>query len=80
MKRNDIALIILVVSLSLVASYFTLINVFGEPSKKIVKVEVVEPISPDLPQPSEQIFNKDAIDPTVVIEIGKPSNRQPFQQ
>jgi len=80
MKKNDIALIVLVVSVALVVSYFSLGALFGEPSKNTTKVEEVEPISAELPEPSERIFNEDAIDPTVVIEIGKPSNRQPFQQ
>lgn len=78
MKRNDIALIILIVSIALVASYFTLRAVIGDPSKQEAKVEVVEPISAGLTKPSPTIFNKDAINPTIVIQIGDPSNQQPF--
>lgn len=80
MKKNDIALIILIVSLSLVASYFLLSALIGEPGANSSEVEVVEPISAELTEPSERVFNADAIDPTVVIEIGNPANQQPFQQ
>ena len=80
MKKNDIALIVLIVSISLVISYFVLKGVIGNPKNQQASAEVVEPISPDLVQPSDKIFNRDAINPTVVIQIGNPSNQQPFGQ
>ena len=78
MKKNDIALIILIVSISLVVSYFAVKAFVGEPKKDTVSAEVVEPISANLVQPSNKIFNSNAINPTVVIQIGNPSNQQPF--
>lgn len=80
MKRNDIALIVLIVSISLVVSYFVAKAVLGDPKNKTVTAEVVDPISPNLVTPSNKIFNRDAINPTVVIQIGNPSNQQPFGQ
>lgn len=80
MKKNDIALLILIVSLSLIASYFLLSTLLVKPSATRGAVEVVEPISAELTEPSDKIFNEKAIDPTVVIEIGNPANQQPFQQ
>lgn len=80
MKKNDIALLVLIVSISLIASYFALNAIIGNPSQHTVTVEKVEPISSELPEPSDKIFNEKAIDPAVVIEIGNPSNQQPFQQ
>ena len=78
MKKNDIALIILIASMSLVTTYFIAKAVIGSPKSQPVSAEVVEPITPDLAQPSKSIFNRDAINPTVVIQIGDPSNQQPF--
>lgn len=78
MKKSDLALIVLVVSISLVASYFILNAFIGQPADNTQTVEQVEPISAELPEPSKKIFNDKAIDPTVVIEIGNPSNEQPF--
>jgi len=78
MKKNDIAVIVLIVSISLVISYFVVKAIVGDPKGQEVSAEVVEPIKPDLVQPSSTIFNRDAINPTVVIQIGNPSNQQPF--
>lgn len=80
MKKNDIALIVLIVSISLVVSYFIVKAIIGNPKGQQTTAEVVEPIKPDLVQPSNKIFNRDAINPTVVIQIGNPSNQQPFGQ
>lgn len=78
MKRNDIALIILIASITLVVSFLLVKTVFGEPQNAAVKVEKVDPISSNITQPSTSIFNKDAINPTVVIQIGNAANQQPF--
>ena len=80
MKKNDIALIVLIVSVSLVISYFVVKTIVGDPKKQEVTAEVVEPITSDLTQPSNKTFNRDAINPTIVIQIGNPSNQQPFGQ
>ena len=80
MKKNDIALIILIVSISLVISYFAAKAIIGDPKAQQVSAEVVEPITPTLVPPSNKIFNRDAINPTVVIQIGNPANQQPFSQ
>lgn len=80
MKKNDIALIILIASISMVVTYFIAKAIIGTPNSKQVSAEVVELIKPDLVQPSSKIFNRDAINPTVVIQIGNPSNQQPFGQ
>jgi hypothetical protein len=77
-KRNDIALLILIISLTLVISFLIVKSVFGEPKNQATKVDKVEPITSQVVQPSSSIFNKDAINPTVVIQIGNPANLQPF--
>lgn len=78
MKKNDIAMIILIVSISLVTSFFIVKTIIGEPQKANVKAEVVDPISAEIVQPQSSIFNKESINPTVVIQIGNPANQQPF--
>ncbi len=80
MKKNDIALIILIVSISMVVTYFAGRALIGQSKNQTAKAEVVDAISPQLPTPSNKIFNKDAINPTVVIQIGNPANQQPFGQ
>lgn len=80
MKKNDIALIILIVAVCAVITYFIGNAIIGDQSAKQVSAEVLEPISGNITEPSKKIFNKDAINPTVVIQIGSPSNQQPFGQ
>ena len=80
MKKNDIALVVLIVSISLVVTYFIAKAIIGDPKGQEVSAEVVEPITSDLTAPSNKIFNRDAINPTIVIQIGDPSNQQPFGQ
>lgn len=80
MKKNDIALVVLIVSISLVVTYFVAKAIIGDPKGQEMSAEVVEPITSDLTEPSNKIFNRDAINPTVVIQIGDPSNQQPFGQ
>lgn len=79
MKKNDIALIILIVSISLVVSFFIGKAVIGDPKNSPVKVEVVTPISADFKAPDPRIFNDKSLDPTQSITIGSGNKEQPFQ-
>jgi len=79
-KQSDIAVIILVASLSLVASYFIGNAVINTESNRSTEVEVVTPISSEFPQPSTDIFNDDAINPTEIIRIGEDPSERPFNQ
>lgn len=78
MKKNDIALIVLITSITLVVSYLVVKAIFGEPASQQTTVEKAEPLAGTIQEPSPRIFNKNAINPTVVIQIGNPSNQQPF--
>lgn len=78
MKRSDIAVIILIVSISLLVGYFIGNAVIGAPKQKTLQAEVVEPISAEVTEPSSKIFNDSAINSAVPITIGNPSNQQPF--
>jgi hypothetical protein len=78
MKRSDIAVLALIVSLTLVISFLIVKALFGEARNETTKVEKAEPISANIVPPSPSIFNRDAINPTVVIQIGNPGNQQPF--
>ncbi len=78
MKKSDIALLVLIVSLTLVISFLVVKTIFGEATNEATKVEKTESISANLTEPSPTIFNRDAINPTVVIQIGNSGNQQPF--
>lgn len=77
MKKNDIALILLIVSVSLVVAY--LIGQAIVPQQKhTAQVEVVTPITSDVVDPNQSTFHQGAINPAVPVSIGDSSNQQPF--
>lgn len=78
MKKNDFAAIILIASISLLLAWVTASSLIGEPKKSAQKVKTIEPISAEVEKPSKEIFNKDAINPTVETSIGKSSDSLPF--
>jgi hypothetical protein len=78
MKQKDIALIIVIVFVSAVVSLLLSNAIFASPKDRKQEVEVVQPISPDLPKPDPQYFNNQAFDPTRTITIDKNANPNPF--
>lgn len=78
MKQKDIALIILIVAVSGVASFFVSRLTFAPPKHLQQQVEVVEPIKSDFPSPDNKYFNGSSIDPTQLIQIGNNANQNPF--
>lgn len=70
MKKSDIAVIILIASLSVGVAYFVGDLVIGKPKGGETKVRTVESISGEITSPDAKIFNKDAINPTVEVVIG----------
>lgn len=80
MKKNDIALLILIVSISVIGAYFIGKAVIGYSKQGEAKVETVEKIDAQISAPDPTIFNSDAINPAVPIKIGDSTNQQPFGQ
>lgn len=78
MKKSDYAVLALIVSLTLVISFLVVKGIFGEAQNNTTQVEKAAPISATITQPDPNVFNHDAINPTVVIQIGNPANQQPF--
>jgi hypothetical protein len=80
MKKNDIALIIFVVAVTAFFTYFIAQSLLGgsKASKPVTGVESMQPIDAVVTKPEARVFNKDAINPTVKIEIGDTNKQQPF--
>jgi hypothetical protein len=74
MKKTDIAMIILIASMSVLVAYFVVgsIPLFKDANKP-VSVKVADPIIPEVEEVDTSIFNKDAINPTVEVIIGAGS-------
>jgi hypothetical protein len=77
MKQQDIAIIIVIVFLSGVFSYF-LSNQFISPPKRDLTAAKVEPITPEFNEPSNKYFNENSINPTQLIRIGSNKNQNPL--
>lgn len=80
MKKQDIALIILIVAISALTAYLIGRAVVGDPQQQSVQVKTVDAISTNVEEPDPRVFNENAINPTVEINIGDSSNRQPFSR
>ena len=70
MKKNEIALLILIVAVIGFLAFIIGNSIFGGKVSKPVEVETAKAISPEIVEPSDQIFNENAINPTVPIKIG----------
>lgn len=70
MKNTDIAAVILIASLSMLAAYFIADAVIGRPETGTAKVKTVDALTSDVQQPDPTVFNKNAINPTVEVIIG----------
>ena len=71
MKKGDIAMIILIATLSVMSAFFIANSMpILQVSIKGEKVKTVEKITSTVDQPDETIFNKTKINPTVETVIG----------
>lgn len=83
MKKSDIAMIILIASISMVVAYFVVKSIpLFQGTNEPKKVSTFQQISSDVDDPDPDVFNDGAINPTVEVFIGgndTQSNKQPNQ-
>lgn len=71
MKTSDIAMIILIASLSVMVSFFVVNSLpFFTISEADITVPEIESIEPTIADPDVTVFNGEAINPTVQVLIG----------
>lgn len=70
MKKSDIAMIILIASVSVLIAYFVAKAIIGDVGSQSVKVKTTDKITTSIDDPDPTVFNKDAINPTVEVIIG----------
>ena len=72
MKKTDIAMIVLIAGFSVLISDLVINSLAqGGFSEQTYEVKTTEPISNEYVKPSSEIFNNDAINPTVQVNIGQ---------
>jgi hypothetical protein len=69
MKRTDIAMIVFIASVSVLVAYFVGNSIFGNITTAGQKVQTIAPISTSITPPDPTIFNKNAINPAVQVQI-----------
>jgi len=74
MKKSDIAMIIFIASVSVVIAFFVAKAIFGDVNNGTAKVKTIDLIDSSIVQPSTDIFNKNAINPSVFVTINGTSN------
>lgn len=74
MKKTDIAMVILIATISVLAAFFITKAVVGTPSTDTKKAQTIEAIDPTIEQPDTAIFNSEAINPAIKIELNDDTN------
>lgn len=73
MKKSDLATIVLIAGFTTIVA-FVLANVFlGDPNEESVSVKYLDVVSSELDQPDQELFNAQAVNPTVEIVVGSCS-------
>jgi hypothetical protein len=77
MKRTDIAMIVLIAAVSAGLAYFVANSVLGSMTEQNVKVKTIDPITSVIESPDPKMFNENAINPSVEVNINNTSTSAP---
>lgn len=69
MKKTDIAMIILIATVCVLAAFFVTRSIMGDPTKDVVTVKTIEKIDAEITPPDPAIFNQDAINPAIKVQL-----------
>ncbi|MDB5161912.1 MAG: hypothetical protein JWM52_420 [Candidatus Saccharibacteria bacterium] len=69
MKKTDMALIVLIIGISAGVAYVIGNSIFGGMIEEGQKVQTVDPITSTVEDPSDAIFNDNAINPSVEVQV-----------
>lgn len=74
MKKADIAMVVLIASVSAMVAFFAARAIFGDVYNGSAKVKTIQSIDSNVVEPSKDIFNSNAINPAVPVQIGGSTN------
>ncbi|MGY4893878.1 MAG: hypothetical protein ACO1N2_04280 [Candidatus Saccharimonadota bacterium] len=69
MKKTDIAMIVLIATISVVVAFFITNAIFGGSEEEAVTVKSIDRIESTIDSPNQNIFNAEAINPAVEVQI-----------
>lgn len=67
-------MIVLIIAVSAGIAYFVANSLFGGKTESGVTVKTIDPITSVIQQPDPKIFNKDAINPSVEVNVNGTSS------
>lgn len=67
MKQSDIFSIIIIATVGTLASYFAVNALLGDPNMQSATIKIMNSITATLDQPDPELFNPDAINPTIEV-------------
>lgn len=71
MKKTDLAMIVLIASVSVLLAFFVTKSLFGGSATEPVTIKTVEKIEPTLSEVDPSVFNSNAINPAVEVQISQ---------
>jgi hypothetical protein len=80
MKQKDIALLVVIIFVSGILSFFISGKLFVTPENRQQKVQTIDTIDSAFEKPSEKYFNQDSINPAQMVQIGDNNNQTPFNK
>lgn len=69
MKKTDIAMVVFIASISIIIAFFVAKTIFGDVYNGTAKVKTIDKIETSIVSPSPDIFNKNAINPAIKVQI-----------
>ena len=69
MKKTDVAMIILIAAIGVIGAFFATRAILGDAATEEVKVEQIEAITATLDEVDPTIFNAEAINPAVEVQV-----------
>ena len=70
-------MIVLIAAVSAGIAYFVASSLFGGKTEAGVTVQTIDPITSEIKQPDAAIFNKDAINPSVRVDVNGTDSAAP---
>jgi len=71
MKGSSLATVVLIAIISTVAAAFVVNALLGDPNDESVTVNYMDVISSSVTQPDTEVFNNQAVNPTVEVYVGR---------
>lgn len=69
MKKSDISIIVVIAVTSVIVAFFVGRAIFGDTYSGSATVKTIDRIDSTIVEPSADVFNKNAINPTVQVNV-----------